>query len=143
MTRGVSKSGSPTPRLMTSSMVARMSKKRRIPDGGAASTGWAGAASAKGARAVWAVIDGKRTRRGSGAPGRSAGAAARHEPQHRIQEVRGEGRRLPGGVIGRDHFDHVEAHELDARETPHDGQHVVRRRAAGLGRAGAGREGRI
>ncbi len=31
---GVAKSGSPTPRLMTSSIVAAMSKKRRIPDGG-------------------------------------------------------------------------------------------------------------
>ena len=31
---GVSKSGSPTPRLMTSSIVARMSKNRRMPDGG-------------------------------------------------------------------------------------------------------------
>ena len=34
MTRGVSKSGSPTPRLMTSSIVAAMSKNRRMPDGG-------------------------------------------------------------------------------------------------------------
>ena len=35
---GVAKSGSPTPRLMTSSIVAAMSKKRRIPDGGTART---------------------------------------------------------------------------------------------------------
>ena len=31
---GVSKSGSPMPRLMTSSIMAAMSKKRRMPEGG-------------------------------------------------------------------------------------------------------------
>src|ERR1035437_8194356 len=35
---GVSKSGSPTPRLMTSVIVARMSKKRRMPERGTSST---------------------------------------------------------------------------------------------------------
>src|SRR5664280_1568940 len=35
---GVSKSGSPTPRLMTSVIVAMMSKKRRMPDRGTSST---------------------------------------------------------------------------------------------------------
>src|SRR6186713_1902246 len=34
MRHGVTKSGSPTPREMTSSISAAMSKKRRIPDGG-------------------------------------------------------------------------------------------------------------
>jgi len=48
---GVSKSGSPTPRLITSSIVARMSKKRRMPDGGTVRTRSARARSANGARA--------------------------------------------------------------------------------------------
>src|SRR3954453_5965139 len=38
---GVVKSGSPTPRLMTSGMVARTSKNFRIPDGGTLMTRWA------------------------------------------------------------------------------------------------------
>ena len=50
MTRGVSKSGSPTPRLMTSSIVAAMSKKRRIPDGGTARTRSDRTRSASGGR---------------------------------------------------------------------------------------------
>src|SRR5690349_19329552 len=36
MRHGVTKSGSPTPREITSSISAAMSKKRRIPDGGQA-----------------------------------------------------------------------------------------------------------
>ena len=35
---GVSKSGSPTPRLITSVIVAMMSKKRRMPERGTSST---------------------------------------------------------------------------------------------------------
>ena len=50
MTRGVSKSGSPTPRLMTSSIVAAMSKNRRMPDGGTTRTRSARTRSASGAR---------------------------------------------------------------------------------------------
>ncbi len=42
ISRGVSKSGSPTPRLMTSVIVARMSKNLRIPDGGTSRTRWPG-----------------------------------------------------------------------------------------------------
>ena len=61
MTRGVSKSGSPTPRLMTSSIVAAMSKKRRIPDGGTDRTRSDRARSDSGTRGlVSVVIDGKR-----------------------------------------------------------------------------------
>src|SRR4051812_31671457 len=56
MTRGVSKSGSPTPRLMTSSIVAVMSKKRRIPDGGTTRTRSARTRSASGARASRSVV---------------------------------------------------------------------------------------
>ena len=51
MCSGVSKSGSPTPRLMTSSIVARMSKKRRMPDGGTSRTRRLSARSASGGRA--------------------------------------------------------------------------------------------
>src|SRR3954447_20039600 len=56
MTRGVSKSGSPTPRLMTSSIVAAMSKKRLIPDGGTTRTRSARTRSASGARASRSVV---------------------------------------------------------------------------------------
>ena len=49
---GVAKSGSPTPRLMTSSIVAAMSKKRRMPDGGTARTRAERARSASGRRGV-------------------------------------------------------------------------------------------
>ena len=38
ITSGVTKSGSPMPRLMTSCIVAAMSKNLRIPDGGTDST---------------------------------------------------------------------------------------------------------
>ena len=38
---GESKSGSPTPRLITSGMVAITSKNLRMPDGGTDSTRWA------------------------------------------------------------------------------------------------------
>ena len=56
MTRGVSKSGSPTPRLITSSIVAAMSKNRRIPDGGTDRTRSDRARSDSGMRGLASVV---------------------------------------------------------------------------------------
>jgi hypothetical protein len=41
---------------MTSSIVARMSKKRRIPDGGTSRTRWLRARSERGARSVGSLV---------------------------------------------------------------------------------------
>ncbi len=80
--RGVSKSGSPTPRLMTSSIVAAMSKKRRIPTAG------------RPAPAARGHVP--RSAGGSRAPSRHLG------PGERRQSLRRCGRRgiVEGGEVG-------------------------------------------
>src|SRR5438132_8591049 len=80
--RGVSKSGFPTPRLMTSVIVARMSKKRRIPDGGTRRTRSDKARSASGRRRTSVVI----------------GASLVGSMDHRRDAL---GRRRRGRIVGR------------------------------------------
>src|SRR5262245_48258929 len=95
---------------MTSSIVARMSKNRRMPDGGTARTRWDSARSASGARAVsrsvivgrgYAIRAATPTTRSVGGADRDAGTLGGRRDGRVVEE--GEVPRLdraPAGVGG-------------------------------------------
>src|SRR5678816_1274169 len=91
--RGVSKSGSPTPRLMTSVIVARMSKNLRIPDGGTLRTRSDRARSASGGRLTSvAILASLVDRRGPLGGRRRARIVGRGEARRLHAPPRGPGR---------------------------------------------------
>jgi hypothetical protein len=70
-----------------------------------------------------------------GTPGQDA--------EHLVEQVRRDQRGVAGRVVGRRDLDEVAADEVQPRAAPHDLERLPGAEAAGLHRAGAGREGGV